>query len=87
MRQIASRTLASPGIWTEYYVSLALTSLRAVLFRSSHNDEQHPARRLMLLVSGLALNELKLWQSSALAETQYPDDETDFLNISPSTGS
>lgn len=87
VRQIASRTLAAPGIWTEYYVSLALTSLRAVLFRSSHNDEQHPARRLMLLVSGLALNELKLWQSSALAETQYPDDETDFLNISPSTGS
>jgi hypothetical protein len=87
VRQIAARTLAAPGIWTEYYVSLALTSLRAVLFRSSHNDEQHPARRLMLLVSGLALNELKLWQSSALAETQYPDDETDFLNISPSTGS
>lgn len=81
LRKIAGLCLAEPGHWTEYYVALALSSLRAVMWRYSHQrEEKQPAKRLLFLVAGLAMNELRVSQSNGVADTQYPDDETDLFN-------
>lgn len=55
VREIVAECLAAPGQWGEYYVALALCALRAVTWETL----SPPARRLMLLVSALALHELK----------------------------
>ncbi|MDZ4765494.1 MAG: hypothetical protein SGI73_13160 [Chloroflexota bacterium] len=50
VREIAAQCLGDPDDWTEYYIALALASLRALMW----NTMSDPARRLMLLVSALA---------------------------------
>jgi hypothetical protein len=55
VREIVADCLAAPDQWGEYNVALALCALRAVTWETL----SPPARRLMLLVSALALHELK----------------------------
>lgn len=77
LRGIVAELLAAPGIWSEYYVALAMCALRAVMWDTMSQE----ARRLMLLVSALAFYELKtsVQQATAASDTTSPD-ATDFIS-------
>lgn len=51
IRKIVSECLARPGNWSEYYIPLALTCLRAMTWDTMHTS----GRQLMYLASGLAM--------------------------------
>lgn len=73
VREIARDCLASQEVWAEYYVALAMASLRAVTW----DTMSIPARRLMLMVCGMSLFELSSrHRASTESETPSPD-ETD----------
>lgn len=74
LRQIVEQCLATPDNWSEYYTALALCALRALTW----NTMSVPGRRLMLMVSALAMHELRErpWPGGRESETPSPD-ETD----------
>jgi len=73
IRDIVNELLAIPSNWAEYYVALSLCALRAVNWHTMSLG----ARRLMFLISALAIDELRR-RPPQVSETETPSpDETD----------
>jgi len=74
IRDIVHEGLATPDKWSEYFVALALCSLRAVTWETMAVG----GRRLMLYVAALALHELSARQTRTGGDRTYFDtDVTD----------
>lgn len=71
LRSIISEQLATSGKWEEYWIALAVVTLRASLWATM----SVPQRRLMAFVSGLAIGEL-----DQVAASGGAPDETEFTN-------
>lgn len=77
VRLIAGNCLVNANIWTEYYVALSMSALRAVTWTTM----SIPARRLMFVLSALSIQELRTrYHPSSETDTPSPD-ETDLNNI------
>ncbi len=74
MKDILTRGTGTTPNWTEYYVSLMMSALRAVTWDHSMSI---PSRRLMLLVAGLSLHELRGAYGSFGTDTPSPDETMD----------
>ncbi|MDX1991477.1 MAG: Clp protease N-terminal domain-containing protein [bacterium] len=73
VREIAHECLASADHWTEYYIALAFAALRAMTWETMSIG----SRRLMYLVSALAMHEIRTrFRASSETDTPSPD-ETD----------
>jgi len=73
VRDIVQELLAIEDNWAEYYIALALCALRAVTWETMPLG----ARRLMFIVSALAMDELRR-RPPQTSETETPSpDETD----------
>lgn len=71
IREIASRCLASPNKWSEYFVALVFCGLRTL----SWETVSVAGRRLMFLVAGLAIQELRTrYRPTSTTETPSPED-------------
>jgi len=78
LRQLAHKFLAYPDDWSEYYVALAMLSLRAITWESlKHTPETKAAGRLAFLVAGLAMHELTAHHVPREGDTQTGDDDTE----------
>jgi hypothetical protein len=55
VREIVRECLSAPDYWQEYYVALAMASLRAYTWETM----AVPGRRLMFLIAALMMDELK----------------------------
>lgn len=72
VRKIVEECLAREGRWSEYYIALALTCLRAISWEAMSMG----CRRLMFLLSALSIHEIR--NSPFLEdEASYPPDATD----------
>jgi hypothetical protein len=78
LRKIVQRCLATSQQWQEYFLSLALVSLRAMLWETMSLDN----RRLMYLLSALAMHEYheRQKQTGESLHTPSPDDDTDYFS-------
>lgn len=71
IRQIAAGCLFVPDNWAEYYIALAFCGLRAL----SWDTVSVAGRRLLLLVAGLAIHELRTrFRPVSSTDTPSPDD-------------
>lgn len=71
IREIVSQCLAEEGNWFEYYIALSLCALRAVTWEAMSLG----GRRLMLLLSGIAILELnRKFLNSSTLDTPSPDE-------------
>jgi hypothetical protein len=77
MRKVVRECLLSEEDWAEYYVALALGSLRAITWETM----PIAGRRLMFLVAGLAINELRTRHRPGGEGITPTPDETDFSNM------
>jgi hypothetical protein len=83
LREIVDECLAVHGNRAEYYIALAFCSLRAVTWESM----SVPGRRLMFLVSALAMHEyLHRQQPDAASGRTSTPDATDFISRSNESG-
>ena len=69
LRQIAERSLRRDAKWQEYYISLALTCLRAMTWETMAIG----SRRLMYLMSALAMHEFNRRYNNDDGNTPSPD--------------
>jgi hypothetical protein len=70
VRQVASECLASHDNWTEYFIALTLCGLRATMW----DTMPVASRRLMFLVSALAITELRTrFRPGSEGDTPSPD--------------
>lgn len=77
LRIISQHCLAKPDDWLEYYAALAISALRAVTWETMHL----PGRRLMLLVSAMAIYEFQKRQQKPEGDEHTPSpDATDFIS-------
>jgi hypothetical protein len=77
LREIVEECLATEKNWAEYFIALALCSLRAIMWETMPIG----SRRLMFLVAGLAMHELRnRFRTSVGTDTTAPDD-TDLSNM------
>lgn len=82
VRELAHTFLAYSEDWTEYYVALAMLSLRAITWESlSRSSATLPAARLMYLVAGIAMQELTVRHAPREGETQTGDDDTELSTL------
>jgi hypothetical protein len=78
IRSIVAGCLAEPDQWSEYYVALAFCGLRTL----SWETVPLAGRRLMFLVAGLAIHELRTrFRPTSSTGTPSPDDTE--INILP----
>ena len=76
LREIVQECLMVEGDWSEYFIALALSALRAVTFDTMSLG----GRRLMFLLSALAIHELR--QKSRLGSMDTPSpDESDVTEV------
>lgn len=75
-RKIVKECLHKEKHWSEFYVALALASLRAVTWKTMHLA----GRRLMYLVSGLAIQTLQQYQPKVQDSDQTLSDATDHIS-------
>lgn len=75
VRQVVQRHLAQPGRWEEYYLSLALTALRAMNWKTM----PLASRRVMYLVSALAMYEFENRNRDSDTDNTPSPDVTDFM--------
>lgn len=71
VRKIARKCLSKDGQWAEYFVGLSLNCLRAVQWRDSTPLQ---ARRLMYLVSGIAMQRVR--NATAVSTNSSSDSDT-----------
>jgi hypothetical protein len=77
LREIVNECLTTEGDWSEYYIALSLCSLRAITFETMSIG----GRRLMFLLAGLCIQELRnKYRSSSSMDTPSPD-ESDLTDI------
>lgn len=76
IRRIAQMCLYQNNNWSEYYIALALTSLRAMGWKTMHIG----GRRLMYLVSGLAIQTFQYRQSDIEDGDKTVSDTTDHIS-------
>jgi ATP-dependent Clp protease ATP-binding subunit ClpC len=82
LRQIASGCLANEDNWAEYFVALALCGLRAITWETMPMG----GRRLMFLVSALAIHELRNRHKPTGGSDATSPDDTDLSNSVKSEG-
>ncbi|MFW5691976.1 MAG: Clp protease N-terminal domain-containing protein [Chloroflexota bacterium] len=71
VRGIVAQCLAEPDKWAEYYIALAFCGLRTLTW----DTISEAGRRLMFLVAGLAIHELRTrFRPSTSTSTPSPDD-------------
>jgi Ternary complex associated domain 9/Clp amino terminal domain, pathogenicity island component len=72
IRSIAQETLANESAWEEYYISLALSALRGIVWETKSIG----GRRLLFLVAALAIEEAqKLIGEPGEMDTPMPDEQ------------
>jgi len=76
IRKIVEECLIRPDNWAEYYVALALASLRAMTWTTMHES----GRRLMYLASGLAMQALQGRKSEVIDNDETITDTTDQIS-------
>lgn len=77
IREIARQCLAEEDKWSEYYMALVFCGLRTLTWETAPIG----GRRLMYLVAGLAIRELRTrFRPSSSSETPSPDD-TDIATL------
>lgn len=74
---IVRANLATPGNWSEYYIALALCSLRAVTWETMSMG----GRRLMFLLSAYALSELRSKTRATSSMDTVSNIETDVTDL------
>lgn len=77
LRGISRECLVDEEIWSEYFVALALCSLRAIMWETM----PVASRRLLFLVSGLAIHELRT-RMTIEGDDQTPSPDTTDMNTS-----
>ncbi|MCA9914063.1 MAG: hypothetical protein KC496_11965, partial [Anaerolineae bacterium] len=75
LRRLSQATLVNKDDWTEFYISLALSSLRAMTW----NSMSIAGRRVMYLVSALTMYELKNSSAASTSDNTPTPDATDFI--------
>lgn len=75
LRKIVQECLVKEGNWSEYYIALALASLRAITWDTLHLD----GRRLMYLNSGLAIQAFQHRQRELKDNDKTVSDTTDHM--------
>ncbi len=78
LRKLAGATLAQPSLWAEYFISLALASLRAMTWTTM----SLAARRSMYLISALSMYELMNSTAASASDNTPTPDATDFITNS-----
>jgi hypothetical protein len=81
IRNIVRECLTNPDNWHEYYVALALCSLRAITWPLMSLG----GRRLMFLLSGLAIYELNRKSHGSIQTDTPSPDETDMTDHLPTS--
>lgn len=72
IRSIAQESLAAEGAWAEYYISLALSALRGIVWETKSLG----GRRLLFLVSALAIQEAQKYIAEpGEMDTPMPDEQ------------
>ncbi len=78
IREIARQCLAEDDKWSEYYTALVFCGLRTLTWETASIG----GRRLMYLVAGLAIRELRTrFRPSSSSETPSPDDTDMSLSL------
>ncbi|MGB1288339.1 MAG: hypothetical protein ACPG7F_17520, partial [Aggregatilineales bacterium] len=72
IRGIVRECLANPSDMTEYYVALALCSLRTIMWKTM----PVASRRLMYLISGLMISEFVNVRYAGTSDTDFSNPST-----------
>lgn len=80
LREIVQECLMTEGDWSEYFIALALCALRAVTFDTMSIG----GRRLMFLLSALAIYDVRQKSRAGSMETPAPDESSDVTEVAGS---